>query len=67
MSDQRELSIADCEVTSHPPAAAPRLLQRVLDALGYSAASQVGSSRDGGSQAWDGLEPFDVLRGWQCD
>ncbi|MBA8878806.1 hypothetical protein [Phyllobacterium myrsinacearum] len=68
MSDQRELNMADCD-TCAPAVPASRLLQRMLDMLGYSAVSSLGSGNSSElvSQNWDGLEPFEMLRGWQSE
>lgn len=67
MSDQRELNLTGCEA-AFTPSPAPRLWQRLLDLTGYSALRSLGwrvqEART--PPTWDGLEPFDLLRGWQC-
>lgn len=67
MPDQRELKLTGSEA-AFTPSAAPRLWQRLLDLSGYSALRSLGGRKPETRmpQGWDGLEPFDLLRGWQC-
>lgn len=66
MSDQREHDLTGCEA-AFTPSPVPRLWQRLLDLTGYSALHCLGGRAADGQtpQNWDGLEPFDFLRGWR--
>lgn len=67
MSDQHERHLTGCEA-AFTPSPAPRLWQRLLDLSGYSALRSLGGRKPETRmpQGWDGLEPFDLLQGWQC-
>ncbi|SDO05559.1 MULTISPECIES: hypothetical protein [Phyllobacterium] len=65
MSDQRELNLSDCAANFAPPTET-RLFQRLFDLAGFSALRSLGGRSTTKAQAWDGLEPFDMLRGWRC-